>query len=102
MAIGGRCLNCQTIYGIVRIGGSFQINCCRFSHNLGELGRCTDNFGNGKEYNGEPYYNYIKYDESEIHENDIIVTGFILNRYGECEERLFDIVVLKNTEEERG
>lgn len=66
------------------------------------VGRCTDNFGNGKEYNGEPYYNYIKYNESKIHENDIVITGFILNRYGEFEERLFDVVILKNTEEERG
>lgn len=61
------------------------------------VGRCIDNAGNGKEYNGEPYYNYIKYNESEIHENDIIVTGFILNEYGECEKRLFDVVVLKDT-----
>ena len=61
------------------------------------VGRCIDNAGNGKEYNGEPYYNYIKYDESEIHENDIIITGFILNEYGECEKRLFDVVVLKDT-----
>ena len=58
------------------------------------VGRCMDNAGNGKEYNGEPYYNYIKYDESEIHENDIVVTGFSLNSYGEYEERLFDIVIL--------
>ena len=49
------------------------------------VGRCMDNVGNGKEYNGEPYYNYIKYNETEVHENDIVVTGFILNRYGECE-----------------
>ena len=61
------------------------------------VGRCVDNAGNGKEYNGEPYYNYIKYDETEIHENDIVVTGFILNTEGECEERLFDIVILKDT-----
>ena len=66
------------------------------------VGRCIDNAGNGKEYNGEPFYNYIKYDENIIHENDIVVTGFILNSYGECEERLFDVVILKNTEEERG
>ena len=26
------------------------------------VGRCIDNAGNGKEYNGEPYYNYIKYE----------------------------------------
>ena len=61
------------------------------------IGRCMDNAGNGKEYNGEPYYNYIHYDENTIHENDIVVTGFILNEYGECEERLFDVVVLKDT-----
>ena len=63
------------------------------------VGRCMDNAGNGKEYNGEPYYNYIKYDENIIHENDIVVTGFILNEYGECEYRLFDKVVLKDTKE---
>lgn len=63
------------------------------------VGRCVDNAGNGKEYNGESYYNYIKYDESEVHENDIVVTGFILNSYGECEERLFDVVILKDTKE---
>ena len=61
------------------------------------VGRCIDNAGNGKEYNGEPYYNYIYYDSETIHENDIVVTGFILNEYGECEERVFDIVVLKDT-----
>lgn len=63
------------------------------------VGRCVDNAGNGKEYNGEPYYNYIKYDESKVHENDVVVTGFILNSYGECEERLFDVVILKDTKE---
>ena len=61
------------------------------------VGRCTDNLGNGKEYNGEPYYNYIHYDESMIHENDIVITGFILNEYGECEYRVFDAVILKDT-----
>lgn len=65
------------------------------------VGRCTDNAGNGKEYNGEPYYNYINYGgHGDIHTNDIVVTGFILNEYGECEERLFDVVVLKDTKEE--
>ena len=61
------------------------------------VGRCMNNLGDGKEYNGEPYYNYIKYDESEVHENDIVVTGFILNEYGECEVRVFDKVILKDT-----
>ena len=62
------------------------------------VGRCMDNMGNGKEYNGESYYNYIRYDETKIHENDIVVTGFILNTDGECEYRVFDTVVLKNAE----
>ena len=66
------------------------------------VGRCMDNAGNGKEYNGESYYNYIKYDENTIHENDIVITGFILDEYGECEERLFDVVVLKDTPFENG
>ena len=65
------------------------------------VGRCLDEQGNGKEYNGEPYYNYINYGgHGDIHENDIVVTGFILNEYGECEDRLFDVVVLKDTKEE--
>ena len=60
------------------------------------VGRCVNNFGDGQEYNGEPYYNYIYYDSETIHENDIVVTGFILNRYGECEYRVFDKVILKD------
>ena len=64
------------------------------------VGRCLDEQGNGKEYNGEPYYNYINYGgHGEIHENDIVVTGFILNEYGECEYRLFDKVILKDAKE---
>lgn len=61
------------------------------------IGRCVNEFGDGKEYNNEPYYNYINYDSEFIHENDIVITGFILNTEGECEERLFDIVILKDT-----
>ena len=61
------------------------------------VGWCIDNAGNGKEYNGEPYYNYIHYDENIIHENDIVITGFILNEYGEYEVRVFDKVILKDT-----
>lgn len=60
------------------------------------VGRCVNDLGDGKEYNGEPYYNYIKYDSETIHENDIVVTGFILNEYGECEYRVFDKVILKD------
>lgn len=61
------------------------------------IGRCIDNAGNGKEYNGEPYYNYINYEGcGDIHENDIVITGFILNTEGECEVRLFDKVILRD------
>ena len=28
------------------------------------VGRCLDEQGNGKEYNGEPYYNYINYQKT--------------------------------------
>lgn len=64
------------------------------------IGRCLDEQGNGKEYNGEPYYNYINYGgHGDIHKNDIVVTGFILNEYGECEYRLFDKVILKDAKE---
>lgn len=61
------------------------------------VGRCVNDLGDGKEYNGEPYYNYIYYDSETIYENDIVVTGFILNRYGECEYRVFDKIILKDT-----
>ena len=62
------------------------------------VGRCLDEQGNGKEYNGEPYYNYINYSgHGDIHTDDIVVTGFILNKYGECEYRVFDKVILKDT-----
>ena len=61
------------------------------------VGRCIDNAGNGKEYNGEPYYNYISYAGENIKENDIVVTGFILNAEGEYEYRVFDKVILKDT-----
>ena len=61
------------------------------------IGRCVDSLGNGKEYNGEAYYNYISYKGCEdVKENDIIITGFILNRYGECEYRIFDKVILQD------
>lgn len=60
------------------------------------VGRCTNDLGDGKVYNGEPYYNYIRYNENKVHENDIVITGFILNKYGECEVRLFDAVVCKD------
>lgn len=72
----------------------FIMTCPRFEICVG---KCIDNVGNGKEYNGEPYYNYINYNgHGDIHKNDIVVTGFILDENGECEKRLFDKVILRN------
>ena len=42
------------------------------------VGRVLNNQGDGKEYNGEAYYNYIAY-PPEYKENDIILTYFLLN-----------------------
>lgn len=55
------------------------------------VGRVLDNSGNGKEYNGEPYYNYIHYDG--YNENDIILTYFLYNPLNAYED---DIVVRKD------
>lgn len=63
------------------------------------FGRCLDNDGNGKVYNGESYYNYIKYDNNKVQENDIVFTIDLLNPLNNyCDDIIFryDIVVLKN------
>lgn len=44
-----------------------------------DFGRVTNNQGDGKLYNGEPYYNYCYYDTARFHENDIVLTVCILN-----------------------
>ena len=62
-----------------------------------DFGRCLNDAGDGKLYNGEPYYNYISYKDI-AQENDIIMTFCINNFYGECAWR-GDIVILKNTKE---
>lgn len=43
-----------------------------------DIGRVLNNQGDGKLYNGEPYYNYIAYPE-EYHTDDIILTFCVLN-----------------------
>lgn len=65
-----------------------------------DLGKCLNNMGDGKLYNGEPYYNYICYPD-KVKENDIVLTMFTLNEYGECEERLFDKVIWRCNYENR-
>ena len=44
------------------------------------FGRVLNEDGDGKEYNGEVYYNYIAYGE-EYHTNDIVMTYFLLNPF---------------------
>ena len=65
-----------------------------------DLGRCLNDDGDGKLYNGEPFYNYISY-HNIAQENDIVVTFSVNDRYGDCLER-WDWVVLKNTKGEEG
>lgn len=43
-----------------------------------DFGICLNNNGDGKLYNGEPYYNYICYPEN-IHAGDLVLTMCILN-----------------------
>lgn len=62
------------------------------------IGRVLNNQGDGKEYNGESYYNYIAY-PPEYHENDIILTYFLLNPLNnECDDIIIrhDIRLLQN------
>lgn len=64
-----------------------------------DVGRCYDNNGNGKLYNGESYYNYIKYDEEYINENDIVITVCVLNpfnTYGDDIVFRFDKIIFKD------
>lgn len=72
------------ITSILFITGFFQL----------EFGRCMNAQGDGKVYNGEPFYNYISYRDI-ANENDIVMTFSINNFYGECAWRA-DFVVLKN------
>ena len=65
-----------------------------------DFGRCLNDDGDGKLYNGEPFYNYISY-HNIAEENDIVMTFCINDHYGDCWER-FDFIVLKNTKGEEG
>ena len=81
------------------IACSFIIIFSLFILNIFEIdfGRCLNDAGDGKLYNGEPYYNYISY-RGIGQQDDIIMTFCINNFYGDCEWR-GDIVILRNTKE---
>lgn len=64
-----------------------------------DLGRCLDNAGNGKLYNGEEFYNYISYAGTTAAENDIVLTVCVLNPFDTSPDDIicrFDWVVLKD------
>ena len=62
------------------------------------IGRVLNNDGDGKEYNGEVFYNYIAY-PPQYKENDIILTYFMLNPLNnECDDIIIrqDFRLLEN------
>lgn len=64
-----------------------------------DFGRCLNENGDGKVYNGEPFYNYIRYHEG-IHENDIVMTVCFLNPFNNEYDDIiyrYDKVVFKDT-----
>lgn len=71
--------------------GFFEIN----------FGRCTNDDGDGKLYNGEPFYNYISYHYIDAQKDDIVMTFCVNDHYGECWER-WDWVILRNTKGKEG
>lgn len=66
-----------------------------------DFGRCLNDDGDGKLYNGESYYNYISYHRTGAQQDDIVMTFCVNDHYGDCLER-WDWVVLRNTKGEEG
>lgn len=61
-------------------------------------GICLDDYGNGKVYNGEPYYNYINYERTTAKAGDEVLTIDLLNPLNNaCDDIVFryDIVLKK-------
>jgi hypothetical protein len=68
-----------------------------------DFGRCLDNAGNGKLYNGEEFYNYISYRGTGAEENDIVFTVCFLNPFNmECDDIIYraDLVIFKDAKGE--
>lgn len=68
-----------------------------------DFGRCLDDSGNGKLYNGEEFYNYISYSGTGAEENDIVFTVCFLNPLNLANDDIIyraDLVVLRDTKGE--
>ena len=64
-----------------------------------DFGRCLNDAGDGKLYNGEPFYNYISYQNTTAQQDDIVMTLVINDfKYKECMWR-GDVVILRNEKE---
>ena len=84
----------------IKIGVIMLLTLCLlfvFSRFEVEFGRCLNDAGDGKLYNGEPFYNYINYGgHVDAHYDDIIMTISFNDLNDECMER-WDFVIFKNT-----
>lgn len=68
-----------------------------------DFGRCLDDAGNGKLYNGEEFYNYISYRGTGAEENDIVFTVCFLNPFSIANDDVIyraDLVVLRDAKGE--
>lgn len=65
-----------------------------------DFGRVLNSQGDGKLYNGEPFYNYICYDQERFQKDDIVLTICFLNPFNNyCDDILVrtDFRILKDT-----
>ena len=64
-----------------------------------DIGRVVNSAGDGKLYNGEEYYNYIKYNPKHYHQDDIVLTLDFMNPFNNaCDDVIlrYDIRLLEN------
>ena len=55
-----------------------------------DKGVCLNAQGDGKLYNGEPYYNYISYARTDAQEGDEVITICILNPFNTyCDDIIY-------------
>ena len=74
-----------TVFSIIALASGWIFHRSEF-----DVGRVLNNTGDGKLYNGEPFYNYIHYDETRFYENDIVFTYDLLNPLNTyCDDIIF-------------